>query len=262
MNLKRGKIGNRGQVTIFIIIAILVVALAVLAYFLIPNLRSNISVSQQSPTEFVDTCMREKVLETIETLSLQGGSIEVSETNSYFYKGDYVKYLCYSGEYWTACTNQEPFIREHFESEIENEIQDDVNSCFDLLVASYENQGYEVVLKNSQTNADAEILPERTIVNFENEITITKGGSETYDSFYIRMDNNLYELLEIAKNIVVWEIDTGDSISEAYMTYDPYLKVEKRTKTDDTKIYILTDRRTDDFFQFAVRSYAMPPGYN
>jgi len=262
MNLKRGFENKRGQVTIFIIIAILIIGIAVLIYFLFPKIRSNVGIKTSSPSEYIDMCMKEKIEETIETISLHGGSFEPDEASSYLYKGDYVKYLCYSNEYWTPCITQEPFLKEYVKKEIKNEIQEDVNSCFESMVESYRNNGYEVNLKNTQTNSLVEILPERIVVNFENKLTLTKGESETYDSFYIRLDNNLYELLDIAKNIISWEIDTGDSVTEAYMSYDPYIKVEKKRKSDETKIYIITDRKTNDFFQFTVRSWALPPGYS
>ena len=258
---KRGLINNKGQVTIFIIIAILVIALAVLAYFFIPGLRSNVSQSAQSPSEFIETCIKEKIQNTIETISLQGGDFEIQEESSYFYKGDYLKYLCYINEYYKPCIIQEPFLKEHFEQEIKNEISNDVNSCFESMVANYRNKGYEVTLKNSETDSVVEISPYKIVVNFDNELILKKSDTENYDSFYIILNSNLYELLDIAKNILVWEIDTGDSITEAYMTYDPYVKVEKRRKSDETKVYILTDRRTDEVFQFAVRSWALPPGY-
>lgn len=256
-----GKEGKKGQVTIFIIIAILVIALAALAYFLIPNLRQNVSVQQQSPTQFIDTCMREKIVETIETTSLQGGSYVTVAENSYFYRGNYVKYLCYSKEDGASCINQEPFLKEHVKQEIKNEIQASTDLCFEQMVTSYQDKGYTAILKNAQTVVDVEILPERIVVNFDNEITLTKGESENYDTFYIRMDNNLYELLDITKSIVSWEIDTGDAPIEAYTLNDPYIKPDRKRETDDTKIYILTDRRTDDVFQFAVRSWANSPGY-
>ncbi len=259
---KKRIINKRGQLTIFIIIAILVVALAVLAYFLFPDLRSSISSQQQSPTEYMNTCMREKIVKTTKTIYSQGGSFETNSENSYFYQGDYIKYLCYTNEYWKPCKNQEPFLTEHVESEIENEIKASVNSCFESMSASYRKKGYDVELKNSDAEADVKIFPDRIAVNFENELTLTKGESQKYDSFYVILNSNIYELLEITRNIVVWEINAGDSFTEAYMSYDPYIKVEKKRKSDETKVYIVTDRRTEESFRFTIRSWALPPGYN
>ena len=75
MNLKRGVINNRGQVTIFIIIAILIVALAVLAYLFFPKLKTTVESGTQTPSQYIDTCMRDKISSTIEDISLQGGSV-------------------------------------------------------------------------------------------------------------------------------------------------------------------------------------------
>ena len=44
------------------------------------------------------------------------------------------------------------------------------------------------------------------------------------------------------------------------MNYYHDLKVEKNKQTDGSTIYILTERDTENKFQFASRSVAWPPG--
>lgn len=260
MIVKRGnEVNSKGQVTIFIIIAILIIALAVLAYFLFPKLKTTISGETQTPSQYIDTCMREKIENTIETVSLNGGDYAVNEEFSYNYRGDYIKYLCYTNEYYKECKNQEPFISEHIEEEISNEISYSANSCFEEMIAGYRNKGYEANLVSGDTIV--EILPKRIAVSFNNELTLTKEDTQTYNSFNIILNSNLYELLDVTKNIVLWERDTGESVPEAYMYYNPYLKVEKKRYSDETKVYTITDRKTNDIFRFAIRSWAMPPGY-
>jgi hypothetical protein len=257
----------RGQVTIFIIIALLIVAICILVYLYYPKIFASISPETKSPPTYIQECIQEQIEENVQTISLQGGSYVVDEKNGYFYKkegedGNYVRYLCYtsSNAIDTACINQEPFLREHFEAEVLDSINEGIKTCFDNLVKSYDNKGYEVNLKEGIPKV--EIIPEEVSTNFNRTLTLKKGDdTETYRKFEVNLNSNLYEILEVAKNILTWEMNVGDSLPEAYMYNNPYLKVEKRTKDNDVRIYILTDRNTEESFRFAVRSYPLPAGF-
>jgi hypothetical protein len=255
--MKRGVIGNRGQVTIFIIIAILIVALAILAYLLLPGLRTTSEVGAQTPSQYIDTCISEKIETTLETISIQGGSMNPEAY--YFYLGDDIEYLCYTNQYYENCVIQKPLLIQNIESEILNEIQNDYNSCFQSLVANYRNDGYEVVLTQGILNAG--LLPERVVISSGNKLTITKGESQNFDKFDIVLNSNIYQMASIALNIIEWEQVYGDAPVSDYMNWYPNLKIEKKLQLDGTTIYIITDRDTEEVFQFASRSVVLPPGY-
>lgn len=124
---------KRGQVTIFIIIAILVVAIGLIVYFFFPRAKTTISTQEDSPISYFQNCISDKIESTTETVSLQGGSFDVNFSNSYLYQGHYIKYLCYTKDNFKPCVNQEPFLEEHIESEILKEIQSEVEFCLILL---------------------------------------------------------------------------------------------------------------------------------
>ena len=44
------------------------------------------------------------------------------------------------------------------------------------------------------------------------------------------------------------------------MSFYPDIKVEKKQLNDGIKVYIVTDRNTDDMFRFAVRGGVAPLG--
>lgn len=247
----------RGQVTVFIIIAILVVAAGILLYYFYPKFKTTVSPESTSPSGFVQDCISEKIEETVEMISLQGGSVEPDF--SFNYQGNEIEYLCYTNEYYKTCVVQQPMLKEHIEKEILEEISEDVNFCFDSMQQSYQNQGYEVNLKRGETIV--ELLPKRIVVDFDSELTLTKKDSEKYEDFKIVLNNNLYELVGIAQSIVEWETIYGDVDVNDYMTYYHDLKVEKVKQGDGTTIYILTDLNNDKKFQFASRSVVFAPGY-
>ena len=249
---------QRGQVTIFIIIAVLVVATGVLLYMLFPQIRTGIQRETKNPEEFIQTCLEDEIEGAVETLSLQGGSIE--PTNYILYQNERIEYLCYTNEYYKTCVMQQPLLKQHIESEIKDEIAQEVGDCFNALKESYLSSGYSVVdLKEGST--DVELLPKRIVASFDYVLTLTKAETEIHDSFSVVLNNNLYELVGITNSILEWETTYGDAETTLYMNYYHDLKVEKKKQTDGTTIYILTDRNNGNKFQFSSRSVAWPPGY-
>jgi hypothetical protein len=262
--IKKGEKG--GQVAIFIIIAILIVALAVLLYLYWPKLFPSTSPQTKNPATYIDNCMQEKIQDTVKAISLQGGDYITTENNGYFYKkegedtGVYVRYLCYTNEDFVHCFNQEPFLTEHIQSEILNEITPSITNCFNSMKEAYAKQGYEVNLKDG--NPTVQIIPKSISTNFNRTLTLIKGKeSQRYSNFEVNLNSNLYDLVEVSKNILIWEMRAGDSMPEAYMYNNPSLKIEKHLKDDNVKVYSLTDGDTKEVFEFAVRSMAAPIGF-
>lgn len=246
-----------GQVTIFIIIGVMIVALAILGYMLYPKIKSTISSGAQSPSAFIQSCMEDRIKEDIDILSLRGGSLAPEHYFEYNYKK--IEYLCYTSQYYLTCVVQQPMLKNHIEEEIKADVKDDVKHCFDDLKASYESKGYNVNMKEG--NINFELLPKRVVGTFNYSLTLTKENSQKYDSFEVVLNNNLYELVSIANSIIAWEAKYGDAETTTYMNYYHDLKVEKKKQSDGTTIYILTDMNNKNKFQFASRSVAWPPGY-
>src|SRR4030042_2359510 len=212
------KEGKKGQVTIFIIIAILIIALGLLIYLYYPKIIASFNPETKNPATYIQDCLQEDIEDNTRTISLQGSDFIVDKNNGYFYKkegedGNYVKYLCYTGSnvIYTPCINQEPFLTEHFEEEILNSISERITTCFDELVKSYDRKGYEIILKNGTVNI--QIIPNVVSTNLNRTLTLTKGDeTETYRTFEINLNSNLYEMLEVSKNILIWEMIVGDSM--------------------------------------------------
>lgn len=248
---------KHGQLTIFIIIAIVIVVFGILIYAFYPQIKTTLGVESKNPSEFIQTCMEEEIKNSVEKLSLQGGSM--NPENYILYQNDKIEYLCYTGEYYKTCVMQQPMLKEHIESEIKEDIKDKVKDCFDSMKESYEKRGYNTNLKQGETNV--ELLPKKIAVSFDSSLTLTKENSEKYDSFKTAINNNLYELVGITSSILNWEAHYGDAETTIYMNYYHNLKVEKKKQSDGSTIYILTERDTGNKFQFASRSVAWPAGY-
>jgi len=247
---------KRGQVTIFIILAIIIVGAAVLVYFLYPTIRANIS-NANNPNSFIQTCMQDQIKSVINNISLQGGKVD---PNFYYeYKGNKIQYLCYTNQYYIPCLVQEPALQTSIQDEMDKNLQATANLCFDELKKSFESRGYTVNLIKG--NVTAELLPKVVSITLNDKLVLTKSGTQSYSFFRILVNNNLYELTGIANSIISWEATYGDAETTDYMSYYHDLKVEKKKQSDGTTVYILTDLNNGGKFQFASRSLAWPPGY-
>jgi len=251
---------KRGQISVFIIIAIVIVALAIIAYLVYPKIAQPRVVSI-TPKEEIQNCLEDEIEEVVEKISLSGGSLEPEFYIEYFEDGEKynVEYLCYTNEYYRQCVMQQPMLKTHIESEIKSAIENKATECFNNLEKNYEKKGFRVSLIRNDYNV--ELLPNKISVVFDYGLTLTKGGSDKYGGFEVDVENNLYELVNIANKILDWEVEYGDANPSIYMDLYSWLKAEKIMKSDGTAIYILTDRDKQNKFQFASRSVALPIGY-
>ena len=247
---------KKGQLTIFVIVALAIVGFAVLAYLFFPRILVGLGISSDNPNAFMQTCMEKTISDVAESISNQGGS--PNPENYILYRDDKIQYLCYTQEYYVPCVMQQPLLNQKIENEISRGIKNSADECFDSMKKSLENQGYDVNLKKGDTVV--ELLPKKISATFNSELTLTKDSAKRYEKINVVLNNNLYELTSIADSILNWEARYGNAETTLYMNYYRDLKVEKLLQGDGSKIYILTDRNSGDKFQFATRSVVMPPG--
>jgi len=249
---------KKGQVTIFVIIAIFIVILGVLIFLFYPKLKITSKFNEDNPEAFLQNCVEDALKENVKTISLNGGYY--NPEFFYMHQDEKFSYLCYSNQYYELCTVQEPFLKDRVESEITNSTKEKVNECFNSIKEKYLQKGYSVDLKQGQIVT--EILPDKILMSFPKyEITITKETTKTFNSFNIFLNNNLYLLVSIATNIIKWETAFGEADALVYMLVYDGLKIQKLKQFDGTKLYIIEDKKTGEKFQFASRSLAFPPGY-
>ncbi|MCA9487374.1 MAG: hypothetical protein KC516_00240 [Nanoarchaeota archaeon] len=181
MLLKRGK---RGQVTVFIIIAIIIIAI-VGAYFLFRNTtRIGGSVPDfVSPIEnsFLD-CVNEKVLVGSRLLGSGAGYIYPTEFESGSTYMPFSSHLDFVGNeipYWyyvsggNIAKEQVP-TKSFMEGELERYLSNQIKNCD---FEEYSSQGYGVVRDLNGMNLDVKIDNSEIIVDIDLKLSISKGES-------------------------------------------------------------------------------------
>lgn len=253
MNNKKESV-KKGQVTIFVILAIAIVFVLILLFIR----RGEIGVifGPKIPIDDVKQCVLEGLDNSTEKMGLQGGTLEPK--NYYLYDGNKVEYLCYAQENFQKCVMQKPLLKQSIEKELKNVLEKKSKSCLALEKASLEKSGYDVSFKEPEVTV--ELIPNNILVTINSDLRISKGKTESYKSIKIEKTSKLYELVMITSSILNWEARYGESEIMNYMMYYPNLKVEKKKQSEGTVIYILTDKNTKEKLIFAARSYVMPVG--
>ncbi len=247
---------KKGQMTIFIIVAI-VIAILILLFFLLRPRLPGIFEEELSPTSYLKGCIEPEVRPAVELLAKQG-SYQAPE--GYIeYKGAKIKYLCYTDDNYETCNVQQPMIKQNFERELNLMLKSRANQCVRNLISEYEKRGYEV--SSGGIDSSASIVPNKIIISFNAPLTISKETSQKFQNFDAEINSEIYDLLFIANSIVEYEAELGDSATELYLQYYPDLKIEKIKLSDGTKIYKLSNVITGEEFSFASRSLAWPAGY-
>ncbi|MBI3334679.1 hypothetical protein HYZ97_04275 [Candidatus Pacearchaeota archaeon] len=249
---------RKGQATLFIIIALAIVAVALLLFlYFRPN---GISVTQDvvsNPEAYLASCIEPDVREQLEPIGAQGGYL--NPEGYLTYQGTNIKYLCYTTQYYQTCVVQQPLIKEHVEEELTGALSESVNECVQALIDEYERRGYSV--SSGSVSHDVSIIPHSITLSITAPMTVTKETSRTFNSFSAEIPSEFYDLLITATSIIDFESKLGDAETLVYTQAYPDLEVRKVKLSDGSKVYTVTDIESEEFFTFASRSLAWPPGY-
>jgi hypothetical protein len=249
--MKRKGENKRGQVAIFIILAILIVS-AVLVYFLWVG---PTYVSDSTGLKGFESCVEDALEEGIAQLEAKAGFIE--SDFSYAYMGEDITYLCYTNDYYETCVVQVPFLKNVFDDNLELLVRDKINVCYDGSVESLRSQGYEV----TSGDVDYDVLIEPGVVRVEIDAPTTAGTSKQ-SKFNVAVNSPVYEMVMIATSILQFETTYGDADVSSLMLYYPDYYIEKVKRGEGTTVYVLEHRTFGNKFKFASRSLVWPAGYD
>jgi len=201
---------KRSQVTIFIIIAIVLIA-GVVGYFLFKDklVSSGIPVSMQPLYSTFIQCLEDETKIGINVLEGQGGYIELPDFeagSAYSPFGSQLYFLGNPIPYWYYVSGnniereQVPSVK-NMEDELENFIEEKIKGCvFD----SYYEEGFEI--QQGEPNADVVIKKNSVNVVLGMNLNIAKGDENVLiKSHNVDVKSNLRELYESAREIYEYE---------------------------------------------------------
>lgn len=242
---------KRGQVTIFIILAIIIVA-GIVSFFV--WVKPTMSSSTGARFGF-SGCIQNSLEDKIAELEKTGGIINPGFI--YKYQDEVYPYFCYSSEYYLPCTMQVPFPDAKFEEQLEIALREEINSCYTESLEELKSQGYEVV----QGDVNYDITLEQNGVKVKIDAP-TIAGSQKFAKFNVQLDTPIYEMTMIATSILQYETSYGDSDTDTLSTLYPDYKITKLKMTDGSTLYTIESKLSENKYRFATRSMVFPPGYD
>lgn len=255
------RINNKAQVTIFIIVAIVIIG-AILAYFLLfYQTKPQISVPTiKEPQQYIEKCVEDAATEAVDIMMPQGGYINA--THYKLDEGIKVQYLCYNNLFYKPCVMQEPMYISHLQNEITNYIQPRIENCFLFLKSELERENYEIEMGTMSLTTELMTNIVRVKINRLFEMK-KQEESRRFESFKINFNSPLYNLAIVAQEIANRESKLCYFESLGFMIYYPKFSIDRKAVGSGegaARIYIIEDRNTEKKLNIAIRSCAIPAG--
>ena len=250
------KMRKKAQVTIFIILALILIVGVILAFLLIRKPSIGIS-DEENPQAYIESCTNEAVEEAVEMLLENGGDLEPK--GSVMYNGKELTYLCYNENYYKPCINQRPMLIEHIENEITSYIQPRVSNCFQTLKSELETR-YDVEMGNMELTT--ELQTKQVVIDIKRDFKMTRGDDvRSFTKFKANLINPIYDLAKLAMEITNQEAHYCNFDILGFMIIYPKYDIYKFRTGDSDTIYTVEDLLTNQKFKFAIRSCALPAGF-
>ena len=256
---------KRGQVTVFIIVGVLIVAL-IGGFFLFRsgNLPWTGGKGEDDPQGFIQSCVEDNLRDTLETISMQGGYLKNKLSIKFKFDGESVatniSYLCYNQNYYLPCINQEPVLINHLADEIHEGIEDSVQDCFDTLSKNIERSGSTV---NARYNGfEVKLRPGKVEIELDGRLTVTRSDETSeHSELGIAVSTKFYDLAIVVQEIVSQEAEYCNFEYMGFMILYPEFDLDKFRTGDSTTIYTVGHKNSEERFRFAIRSCVIPPGF-
>ena len=243
---------KRGQVTIFIILGIIIVAgITIFVVLSKDSISSLLNQGGNSPANSINDCVEDIINENLETVMKNGGKF--NPTFFVGYNGDIYNYLCYTDKPFERCVNYYPLLKDKISKEIIAVSSEEINSCFNVLIKEYERQGYTI--SSEELNHEIVFIDDFFYSNIQKRMIFSKGNnSEVFENFNVQIPTKASQLIDVAHQIVNGEAEYFSFDVGNYMRLYPEYSIFSTGYEGGAMLYKLKYRETGEEFNFAVRS--------
>jgi hypothetical protein len=252
---------KRAQITIFVIIAILVVAIVALLLF--RQTKTQTISAIDNPSGYLEKCVSDAADKALGTMTDNTGIGDKKGVKIYRYNGTNVAYLCYTGEYNVLCNNEHPMLNKEIENEILNSITLGTEDCFTSLSKELSKYSYSEE-KTSVKWISVSILPKKILIELDKKISYIKNEAKyNIEGFKLEVSSSLFDFISLSSKIVEEEMncdcqtESCNADTLALSLKNTGFEISKPVY-DFTKgkIYIIKDNLNGNKFQFAIRNCA------
>jgi hypothetical protein len=238
----------KGQVTIFIILAILLVS-GVIVFFILKNSfssKTHFSLEEDSIISRVDSCISSMALEGIKEISLKGGYYEVPSPKKVFL-GREIPYYVYRGD---------SYILE--KGALEESISDYLETNLPFCVKNISLSNYELTFGSvsvySFFSENALVLK----VHYPIQL-LFNGASDNLNNFQVSIETNFYENFLLIREILNEQMNSPESIPLGFISslaHENNFSFETFTFDEDVVYSFLFDSGGDKIpYSFAIKYF-------
>jgi hypothetical protein len=255
---------KRGQATIWIILAIILVATILIFFFFESGPGIDVPFGEEGTYDvesFMKQCVREHVDDVVEIMLPRGGF--VNPGNSVYFDETNIEYLCQNIGFYEPCINQHPMLLNEMKQEIDDYLEPKLDECLEIMTDEFQKRGTEVIFADSSDpEVEVSFGNDRIFLEIEKKMTVAKGEDvRTFERFNIEITSPVYNLANIAVEIASQEATYCYFEYVGYSILYPRYKIKKYAMSIPTKIYTIEDSRSGEIMNIAVRGCAIPPGF-
>lgn len=254
-------ISRKGQMTIWIIVAIVIFA-SVALFLLLYREPASIDPTGEDfgvdINSYMQGCVAPRVYEVVDLMLPRGGF--VNPQNTVVFDGLPVEYLCLNSGNFAPCVHQHPVLLREIKEEIYTYIYEDVEHCFEELRLDFSERNIDATgLSNFELNID--LQQDLITLDVTQETGLSGlGSSGVSDDIRIEVESPLYNLALIAMEIANQEATYCYFEFVGYNVLYPRYEIDQHTLSDATSVYTIRDLETLKEFRLATRSCAIGPG--
>jgi len=247
----------KSQVTIFVILALIIIVIIALAYVIIKK-PGQIIQAEENPQAYIESCV-EKALENNEAKQIDNNLYSNMSDNYILYMNQKVKYLCKASMFYVPCVNQEPMLIEFVRKNIQRDIKPEIESCFNELKKTLAKRGYDV--QEGALSYEIQFEKEAIKANINKKIVLKKNEDiRIFDNFNAKIKSPLFVLVDTARNIVNYESTLCEFNNMNWEKNFPDISIKRFVTGDQTKVYTLMDKTSEKKINIAVKTCVLPAG--
>jgi len=251
---------KRGQVTVFIIAGIVILAAMILVIFLyksfqekareITNPREYLKSQINDMRKMINKCVSDKTEEVLKKLFESGGHINPVRYANYYDKK--ITYLCYKVSEEKPCYNM-MFTKEDVDNEIRPYLEQGITKCIENGIDVFKNKDYEV--NTGDFSLDFVFGDDALLVTVNYPVSLTKGNIEEKDEKFSKdINTNFWKIAKAAADIINME-SLGKEVDIADLSSKSADYEIGRTGVLGGSVYMIKPRYGDNtIFYFGVES--------
>ena len=207
---------KRGQLTLFIIIGIVIIA-SILTLLFVYNPSFLDSFRPIVVPDTFEYCVKQGVDGIVDDLALTAGF-----TGSYFnktYQGVAVPYACYTEEYYKPCVVQVPFLEEEFKDSFLVLAEEEIENCFNDYVEEFTRQGYAV--SAGEIEVELELQMDKLDVAISAPLVISDGNATTtLEDYTLEIPTEIYNVLMLAILVGLFLMSSSINLIMIYLSIE------------------------------------------